>query len=58
MFQKHQIPANLHIFFHTILLGRKMLLRLHQEAKCQMQLKNTQSKGFRVGWIMNAEYEL
>lgn len=47
----------LHIF-HTSLLGRKMLLRKQQEVKCQMQLKDTQSEGFCVGWIMNVEHEL
>lgn len=44
-------------FFHTSLLGTKMLLRKHQEVKCQMQLKDTQSEGFCVSWIMYGEYE-
>lgn len=48
----------LHFFFHKSWLGRKMLLRKHQEVKCQMQLKDTQSEGFYVGWIVNAEHEL
>lgn len=45
-------------FFHKSWLGRKMLLRKHQEVKCQMQLKDTQREGFYVGWIMNVEHEL
>lgn len=47
----------LHFFFHTSLLGRKMLLRNHQEVKCQVRLKDTQSKGFCVSWIMYGEHE-
>lgn len=38
----------LHFFFHISQPGRKMLLKTHQEVKCQMQLKDTSSEGFCV----------
>lgn len=45
------------IFFSHKSAWHKMLLKFSSEVKCQMYLKDTQSEGFCVSWIMYVEYE-